>query len=166
MNADHDKQNELQKMLASKKHEAPPSRFSNGFSETVIDRLQHPESPVEQTFSQRFVQAMESKPVLVCLSGVVVFACLAVGLVASLRVSPPKADQSVASEDSKFVVAPAPSARVKTTPQLGRIDGQGPNPSINSPAVVSDSFPTDGSRFQPPGTSSAVIPVSADPVKK
>ena len=61
MNADHDKQSELQKMLALKKHEAPPSRFSNGFSETVIDRLQHPESPGEQTFSQRFLQAMEKR---------------------------------------------------------------------------------------------------------
>jgi hypothetical protein len=166
MNADHDKQNELQKMLASKKHEAPPPRFSHGFSETVIDRLQHPESPGEQTFSERFIQAMESKPVLVCLSGVVVFACLAVGLVASLRVSPPKADQSVSSEESKFVVAPPPSARMEAAPQLGRLDGRRSNPSINSPAVVSESFPTDGSRFQPPGTSSAVMPVLAEPVKK
>lgn len=166
MNADHDKQSELQKMLALKKHEAPPSRFSNGFSETVIDRLQHPEPPGEQTFSQKFIQAMESKPVLVCLSGVIVFACLAVGLVASLRVSPPKADQSVASEDSKFVVAPPPSARVEAAPQLGRLDARRPHPSISSPAVVSEPFSVDGSRFQPQGTSSAVMPILAEPVKK
>jgi hypothetical protein len=165
MNTERDKQSELQKMLAAKKHEAPPPRFSNGFSETVIDRLQHPEAPGEQTLAQRFMQAMESKPVLVCLSGVVVFACLAVGLVASLRVSPPKADQSVASEESKFVVAPPPSARVETAPQLGRLDGRRPQ-SIHSPAVVSESFPTDGSRFQPQGTSSAVIPISGGPVRK
>jgi hypothetical protein len=166
MNADHDRQSELQKMLASKKTEAPPTRFSHGFSETVIDRLQHPESPVEQTFSQKFVQAMESKPVLVCLSGLAVFACLAVGLVASLRVSPPKVDQSVSSEESRFVVAPPPSARVEITPQLGRLDGYRSHPSIGVPAVVSEPFGADAARLRPLGTSSSVVPISAEPVKK
>lgn len=166
MNADHDKQDELQRMLSLKKPEAPPSRFSKGFSETVIDRLHHPEAPGEQTIAQRFVQAMESKPVLVCLSGVVVFACLALGLVASLRVSPPKADPSASSDDSKFVVAPSPSARVEAAPPLGRPDGQRGHPSIGSPAVVSEPFPVDGSRLRPPGTSSTAMQISTEPFKK
>jgi len=165
MNADHDKQSELQRMLASKKPAAPPSRFAKGFSETVIERLHQPDVPAEQSLSQRFAQVMESKPVLVCLSGLVVFACLALGLAASLRVSPPK-EQSVSNDETKFVVAPPPSARVEVAPPLGQPHGHGTRPSIGNPAVVSEPFPGDGTRFQPPGTPSFVTPVTNGPGKK
>ncbi len=166
MNDDHDKQSELQRVLALKKHEAPPPRFFKGFSETVIDRLHQPEGPGDQAIGQRLLQVFESKPVLVCLSGVVVFGCLAAGLIASLRVSPPKADSIVANDGSKFVVAPSPSVRVESIPQLSRPEGEKALPVIDSSALVSESSAVDGARFKPSRASLPVAPASSEPLRK
>ena len=88
MNPDLDKQDELQKMLALKRHETPSPRFFKGFSGHVIDRLHAPEPPVDQAWWQRL--GLDTKPVLVSITGVAVCGLLVVGLVASLRVDPPK----------------------------------------------------------------------------
>src|SRR5881628_3722371 len=91
MNADHNRlQEELQKMLALKRHEAPPPRFFRTFSERVIDHLNKPEPPAPPTLRHRLGLDIDSRPVLVCASGVVVCGLLVVGLIASLRVGPPK----------------------------------------------------------------------------
>jgi hypothetical protein len=160
MDADHDKQSELQRMLAAKKPVAPPRRVLKGFSEAVIDRLQKPEPPEELTFRDQMAHLIESKPVLVCLAGLTVFACLAVGLVASLRVSPPKPDITAANQDDKVIVAPPPSQAAKpisSPPQPAMT-----LPAIDRPAVVSEPFPYDGTRFQPARpTPTAASPASA-----
>ena len=87
MNPDPEKQDELQRILSLKRHETPPSRFFKSFSGDVRDRLHSPEPPIDQTWWQRL--GLDSKPVLVCASGVVVCVLLVAGLIASLRVDPP-----------------------------------------------------------------------------
>jgi hypothetical protein len=110
MNADHDKQDELQRMLALKRHEAPPPRFFKGFSHQVIDRLHSPEPAVPPSFWQRLRADLESKPVLVCGSGVIVCGLLVVGLIASLRVQPPKPAPRQAGDEALWTVSPSAAA--------------------------------------------------------
>jgi hypothetical protein len=161
MDADHDKQSELQRMLAAKKPVAPPQRVLKGFSESVIDRLQKPEQPEELTLREQMAQLMESKPVLVCLAGLTVFGCLAAGLVASLRVSPPKPDITAANQEDKLVVAPAPARAAK--PVLTPQQPAAVLPAIDRPAVASEPFPYSGSRFQPARpTPTSATPASSD----
>src|SRR5262245_13649359 len=72
MNPDPDKpQDDLQKMLALKRHETPPPRFFTGFSDKVIDGLREPDTG-PRTIWQRLGLDIDSRPVLVCASGVVV----------------------------------------------------------------------------------------------
>ncbi len=147
MDADHDKQSELQRMLAAKKPVAPPQRVLKGFSESVIDRLQKPEQPEDLTLREQMAHLIESKPVLVCLAGLTVFACLAVGLVASLRVSPPKPDVTAAKQEDKVIVTPGPAQAAK--PISSPPQPAASLPAIDRPAVVSEPFPYNGTRFQP-----------------
>lgn len=156
MNPDHDKQDELQKMLAAKKNVAPPRRALKGFSESVIDRLQKPEPPREMSLRAQVEHLIESKPVLVCLSGLVVFGCLAAGLVASLRVNPPQAENAVAGQEDKSIVAP--TARPTANPPLPIAPAA--LPAMDKPAVASEPFPYNGTRLQPVPASS---PASATP---
>ena len=162
MNPDQDKQSELQRMLAAKKNAAPPRRALKGFSESVIDRLRKPEPPHELTFREQVEHLFESKPVLVCLSGLVVFGCLAAGLVASLRVNPPQAENAVAVQDDKSIVAP--SARPAASPPQPVAPAA--LPSMDKPAVVSEPFPYNGTRFQPARASLPATATPADGGKK
>jgi hypothetical protein len=131
MNPDQDKQDELQRVLALKRHEAPPSRFFTGFSNKVINRLHSPERPEVKTWWQRIGFDPENKPVLICASGVIVCGLLGVGLIASLRVERPRAVPQTFDDQSRFVVAPPgntlanppapaiPAAGVDNVPQIG-----------------------------------------------
>ena len=115
MNPDLDKQDELQKMLALKRHEAPSPRFFKGFSGQVIDRLHSPEPPIDQAWWQRL--GLDRKPVLVSITGVVVCGLLVVGLVASLRVEPPKPATPSPDDQTHLVVAPPPNAAAVPAPE-------------------------------------------------
>ncbi|HYV32378.1 MAG TPA: hypothetical protein VEO53_14905, partial [Candidatus Binatia bacterium] len=90
MNPDPDKQDELQKMLALKRHETPPARFFKGFPQRVRHRLHSPVASAPSTGWRRLGLDVDAKPVLVCASAVVVCGLLLVGLIASLRVEPAK----------------------------------------------------------------------------
>jgi len=83
-------QEELQRALALKRHEQPPPRFFNNFSDEVIDRLHRPAQPSHPpTWWQRFGFGEDWKPLMV---GVVVVVCvvLTVGLVSALVIKKPE----------------------------------------------------------------------------
>jgi hypothetical protein len=166
MNPEQDKQDELQKMLALKRHEAPSPRFFKKFSGEVLDRLHVPEPPIEQAWWQRL--GLDSKPVLVCASGIVVCALLLVGLVASLRATPPKPVPRAADDTTHLVVAPPPNAATVpattgnslTNPAAQEI------PRVSEPVVVSQPSPFSPIKLQPNRASVNPPPQSASPPAK
>jgi hypothetical protein len=82
-------QEELQRVLALKRHEKPPRQFFNKFAEEVMDRLQNPEPPPEPTLMQRLGLDFDTKPVLICLSGLAICGLLAFGLILSRNMKAP-----------------------------------------------------------------------------
>jgi hypothetical protein len=150
MNADHDKQqDELQRVLALKRHEAPPSRFFTGFSDNVINRLHSPESPEIKTWWQRLGFDSDNRPVLICASGVLVCVLLGVGLIASLRVERPKAVRQSLDDQSRFVVAPPVSDMANPPAPAVPTAGAGAVPQVGSPVVLSPPSPFDPGKLQP-----------------
>ena len=147
MNPDPDKQDELQKMLALKRHETPSPRFFKGFSGQVIDRLHSPEPPIHQAWWQRL--GLDSKPVLVSITGVVVCGLLVAGLVASLRVEPPKPAAPSPDDQTHLVVAPPPNAASVPAPSGNPLSSVGELPHIGDPVVVSRPAPVGQPRPQP-----------------
>jgi len=89
MKPEHSSQDELQRVLALKRHEQPPRRFFKGLSEKVMDRLQNPEPPPEPTLLQRLGLDFDTKPVLLCLSGLAVCGLLAFALISSRGIKAP-----------------------------------------------------------------------------
>ena len=82
-------QDELQRVLALKRLERPPRNFFPGFARKVMDRLQNPEPPPEPTFLQRLGLDFDTKPVLICLSGLAVCGLLAFALLSARGVKAP-----------------------------------------------------------------------------
>jgi hypothetical protein len=91
MNTEQDKLTELQKVLALKRHEQPPTQFFHKLSGNVIQRLQTPEPSTEPTFRQKLGLDFDTKPVLVCATAVGVCGLLLLGLISSQHVEPPAA---------------------------------------------------------------------------
>jgi hypothetical protein len=156
MNPDTDKQDELQKMLALKRHETPSPRFFKGFSGQVIDRLHSPEPPVEQAWWQRL--GLDSKPVLVSITGVVVCGLLLVGLIASLRVDPPKPAPLSPDDQTHLVVAPPPNAAAVPAPPGSPISSVAEMPHVGDPVVVSRPTPIGQPKPQPNRAVLAPVP--------
>jgi len=134
MNPEPDKQDELQKMLALKRHEAPSPRFFKGFSTEVIGRLHSPEPPVDQTCWQRL--GLGTRPVQVSILGVVVCGLLLAGLIASLRVEPPKAAPRSPDDQTHLVVAPPPNAAPVSAQAESSIPAVAETPRIGEPVGV------------------------------
>ncbi|MEY2407829.1 MAG: hypothetical protein QOF48_499 [Verrucomicrobiota bacterium] len=135
-------QEELQRMLALKRHEQPPKRFFKGLSTAVIDRLQHPEPLPPPTFWQRLGLDFDRKPVIVCILGVTVCGLLAYALVLSRNVKGPPPDP--VSDTS------VPSLVIRSTP--GQMDSA---PPLRPPGTK----PNDMSRT---GDAVTVTPPPAD----
>src|SRR5262245_37480806 len=127
MNTDSEKPDELQKMLALKRHEAPPPRYFKGFSAKVIDRLHAPESPQTRTWWTRLRLDIEARPLEVSACGVVVCGLPAAGMLVSLRVEPPKTLPG--GNDDRLV---------------GNPPGQQPVPGSLVPAVAPEKTPRIG----------------------
>jgi len=89
MKPENSTQDELQRVLALKRHEQPPRKFFKGLSEKVMDRLQNPGPPPEPTLWQRLGRDCDTKPVLICLLGLVVCGLLAFGLILSRGIKAP-----------------------------------------------------------------------------
>ena len=92
MKPEHSTQDELQRVLALKRHEQPPRKFFKGFAEKVMDRLQNPEPPPAPTLLQRLGLDLDTKPVVICLSGLAVCGLLAYGLIKSRGLEAPPPD--------------------------------------------------------------------------
>jgi hypothetical protein len=137
MNPDPDKQDELQKMLALKRHETPSPRFFKGFSGQVIDRLHAPEPPVVQAWWQRL--GLDRKPVQITITGVAVCGLIVVGLIASLSVDPPKPAPPSPDDQTHLVVAPSPNAVPASSGNP--LSGVAEMPRISDPVVVSRPAP-------------------------
>ena len=99
---------EVQRILALKRHEQPPTGFFQGFSDKIIDRIQTAGPAPKLTWRQRLSAEFYGVPIYVCFVGVAVFALLVAGLLASLRLPPPKAsDETVHS-----LVPPPPKSQM------------------------------------------------------
>jgi len=152
MNADPDnQQDELQKMLALKRHEIPPPRFFSKFSEKVIHGLNLPQASAPPTFWQRLGLDIDSRPVLVCAGGVAVCALLGAAVILSLQVPPPKAAPRSPDGPSHLVVAPPPT----TGPLSEGEPAQAPVPvpgralHLDQPVIVPASSPLTALKTEP-----------------
>src|SRR2546428_14065376 len=92
MKPENTNQEELQRVLALKRHEQPPRQFFKSFAEKVMDRLQNPEPPPEPTLMQRLGLDFDTKPLLICLSGLAICGLLAFGLILSRSMKAPPPD--------------------------------------------------------------------------
>lgn len=144
-----DRMDELQRMLALKRHETPPPRFFKGFSHQVINRLDAPEQPGPQTWWQRLGLEVDSKPVLVCVCGVVVCGLLLLGLIGSLRIIPPKPAPRALSDTTHFVVAPPVSAQPPLAAEETDRPGTGELPRLGEPVVTPTPSPFNQLKLQP-----------------
>lgn len=149
MNAEHDKEDELQRVLALKRHEAPPPRFFKGFSHQVLDRLNSPEPVIPQTWWQRLGSDLESKPVLVCGSAIVVSGLLMVGLIASLRVDPPKPAGRRAGQNDHLIADPPAAALIAPETPLNPVEQM----RVGEPVLISEPSPFEKNKPLPPASS-------------
>ena len=151
MNPDQDKQDELQRVLALKRHEAPPSRFFTGFSDKVINRLHTPERPEVKTWWQRIGFDPENRPVLICASGVLVCGLFGVGLIASLRIERPNAVHQTFDPQNRFVVVPPVNVLANPPTPLIPAVGIDAVPQMGIPVVLSPPSPFGSDKLQPTG---------------
>ena len=127
MKPEDQSEEELQRILAMKQREIPSPKFFQGLSGRITDRLHHPGPPPPLTLMQKLGLDFDTKPVLICASGVVVCALLVYGIVSSRHVEAPAPAQEVAVEGNVPVhrlgasMAPTkPSARIATPEELPR----------------------------------------------
>jgi hypothetical protein len=146
MSANHDKPDELQRMLALKRHETPPPRFFKGFSNKVIDHLDTPEPIGDQAWWQRL--GLDSKPVLVCASGVVVCGLLVLGIIVSLRVERPKPAPLAQGEEGLFTT-PSGSALIPPVPQPLASTATEELPRVGDAVIISEKSSFSLPKVQP-----------------
>ena len=118
---------ELQKLLAMKRHEVPPPRFFNDFADRVLTRLADPEPPSPPTWRQRLGLDFDFKPALVCASGVGLCVALLLGLFASLSNVVPRSAPAPVALDRHPLEAPSPD-----------FAGTPPNPARESSDIIAD----------------------------
>ena len=137
MKPENSTQDELQRVLALKRHEQPPQKFFKGFAEKVMDRLQNPEPPPEPTLLQRLGLDWDTKPVVICLAGLAVCGLLAYCLVKSRGIEPPPPDDPTIPLGSRPIHAGAggldrPGLR-PAQPVVQEQSGGGAEPVIVAP---------------------------------
>jgi hypothetical protein len=163
MNSESDKQAELKKMLALKRHEQPPTQFFRKLSGKVIERLQDPEIPAEQTWRQRVGLDFDAKPVLVCAAGVGVCGLLLLGIISSQRLEPSSGATSQAGSLPMTLVPLDQNAPVGSGPaQIA--PGNAPTPKRGSvdPVIVGEN---SLSRSLPPPSRDLQIPPASSEQK-
>ena len=108
---------------------------------------------------------LDSKPVQVCASGVVVCGLLVAGLLFSLRVPPPKPAPRPLDDDTHLVVAPPPNTAAAPVQQNSPIPKLEETPSIGDPVVVSGSSPFKQVKLQADRAASNTLPVTGSKAK-
>lgn len=139
MNPENGNEEDLQKMLALKRHEQPPPRFFEGMSDKIIDRLHEPEPVVPPSFRQRLGLDFDSRPVWVCLCGVAVCALLVYGLISARHVESVPPPDLNAIDDAALLVGSASGSNVSPTRPGGRVTRPGELPRSIDPAPATDS---------------------------
>lgn len=150
MSSDPGELTELQKMLALKRHEQPPTQFFRSLSGSVIERLQTDEPPHEQTWRQRVGLDFDAKPVLVCATGVGVCGLLLLGLISSQHIEPPaqEAPQAGPARPS-FVPLPAPTPAPASPAHIVPSEKTLTRNAADDPVIVRESSPLRS--LPPPG---------------
>jgi hypothetical protein len=139
MNSNPDELNELQKVLALKRHEQPPTQFFRSLSGNVIERLQTGEAPAEPTWRQKAGLDFDAKPVLVCATGVGVCGLLLLGLISSQHVELP-AVATTQAETSQMPLVPLahPSPSVPGAAQILPAEDTRPQRRSTDPVIVGE----------------------------
>ena len=78
---------QLRRLLALKRHEAPPPRFFNEFSSRVIARLAT--EPERVSWWQRLGLDFDLRPALMCGVGIVVCGLLSFGVISAMQITEP-----------------------------------------------------------------------------
>jgi hypothetical protein len=109
MNSESNDFDQLRRLLALKRHEAPPPRYFNEFSSRVIARLTTPQSE-PLTWWQRLGLDFDLRPALMCGLGVVVCGLLSFGVISAMQMAEPADSLASASMAAPTVPGMAPVA--------------------------------------------------------
>jgi hypothetical protein len=145
MKPEDQNEDELQRILSLKKREQPPPRFFHRLSEKIIDRLHTPEPPSPPTWRQRMGLDFDTKPVLICVSGVAVCTLLVCGLISSTRVKPPPLPANDSAQNSSVPVSPIAGQIAQPNLATPRIVRPEEAPRSVDPALADD--PSSPNRF-------------------
>lgn len=151
MSAEH-KEDELQRMLALKRHETPPTPFFKGFPDKVIAGLDAPDPAASLPWWKRLGHDIDGKPVLVCASGIIVVGLLALGMIASRRFEPPKKRSLPADDSTRMIVTPPAHLLADQGTELSPTTAPKEIPRIGEPMVVPGRSPFGEIRFGPDRT--------------
>jgi hypothetical protein len=124
---------ELQRLLALKRHETPPPTYFSRFADNVLERIEAPEPAGPLTWWQRWGLDWGLKPALACGSGVAVCALLAAGILVSLKMEQRARPSAVLPAQDYFsaMLPPLPEA---TSPPVARPEeGAGSTAPVISP---------------------------------
>jgi hypothetical protein len=123
---------ELQRLLALKRHETPPPTFFTHFADHVLERIESPEPAAPLTWWQRWGLDWGLKPALACGSGVAVCALLAAGVVISLKMDHPRSAAPTPAQDYFAAMLP-PLPEGAYTPAPRPDEGAGSTAPVISP---------------------------------
>ena len=70
----------LKKMLALKRHEAPPRGYFDHFSDKIIARIEAEGLRVRSSWWKRLCPQLDARPMLACAYGLVIMGLLAIGV--------------------------------------------------------------------------------------
>jgi hypothetical protein len=145
MNSEQDKLNELQRVLALKRHEQPPTQFFHNLSDNVLQRLQSPEPPPEPTWRQKLGLDFDSKPVLVCATGVGVCGLLLLGLIGAQHAEPPAGGAIPDPAAAQLLLAPVsyPNPAGAASQQLAPGENRDVQRRSVDPVIVGGSSPAN-----------------------
>ncbi len=129
MDTEHNEFEQVQRLLALKRHEQPPPRYFQEFSSKVIARLQALEAARQVTWRQRLGLDFDFKPALMGAVGVVVCGLLLVGVLSSMGSSQPSNNGPVFAGDPTLLFAAPTVAPVVA-------DGMGLNATVSPPEEI------------------------------
>jgi hypothetical protein len=143
---------DLQKLLALKRHEQPPQRFFTRFTHSVLENLNTPERRETMSWLQRLGVHFDLSPAVVGAIGLVVCTLLAMGMSVAMKMDKPPPpvlpirapnttwEQPAAEADppSKTVAKPdevPKSTAPVITPDSSPFDARATKAGFNTPAA-------------------------------
>ncbi len=137
---------DLQKLLAWKRHEQPPPGYFNQFSQKVIARIEVEEWRYQSSWWQRLVASFDAKPVFACAYGLSMGGLLFLGLGLA---------QILEQEQASTPPVTSPWAAVRTSVRLPESGGW-----LNQ-SMTSQSYPLANSSITPVLSTTPVIGTAA-----